>query len=109
MCFNKRVLIGVGVVALGVLAVSPGSFATVAPLLMFAACPLSMLFMMRTMGRGGSANCDTKTAESEREIAASGSDLEPESAAGRDARVRSLEREVERLKAELQPRDQRVS
>lgn len=49
MCFNKQVLIGLGVVALGVLAVAPRLPGAVAPLLLLAACPLSMLFVMRAM------------------------------------------------------------
>lgn len=109
MCFNKRVLIGLGVVALGVLAVSPRSFGAVAPLLMMAVCPLSMLFMMGTMGRDGTASCDTKASEADPSTLGE-TGLEPATAAGPDDRVRSLEREVERLKAELRPREQdRVS
>lgn len=58
MCFNRRVLIGLGLVALGVLVVAPGAFSRVLPLLVVAACPLSMLLMMRGMsGTGGS--CQT--------------------------------------------------
>lgn len=108
MCFNKRVLIGLGVVALGVLALSPRSFGAVAPLLMMAVCPLSMLFMMRSMNRGDSScAADQTPARSEIEAGESRREVEPVPSAPNapeDARVRELEAEVERLRSELDPR-----
>jgi hypothetical protein len=60
-CLNKNVLIGLAAVALVLLAVKPSWLLTALPLLVLAACPLSMIFMMRRMsgptGHGGS--CDT--------------------------------------------------
>lgn len=114
MCFNKRVLIGLGVVALGVFAVSPRLLGAVAPLLILAACPLSMVFMMRAMNRGEGASCGTKQedAEPDAEVAARGGVVEPvagAAASGGDAQLRELEEEVNRLKAELQLRDQQRS
>ena len=104
MCLNKRVLIGLGVVALGVLAVSPRTFGAVAPLLMMAACPLSMIFMMRTMNRDG-ASCGAdqmvKTGEAtsaERDVPDAYGEPGP-STAGADRRVRELEAELASLKA----------
>ena len=111
-CFNKRVLIGLGVVALGVFAVSPRLLGAVAPLLIFAACPLSMVFMMRAMNRGDGARCGTKQHDAERDDAVAGRHdaAEPVAAAGGgDAQLRELEEEVNRLKAELQLRDQERS
>ena len=66
--------------AAGVFAFAPGAFLAVAPLLLFAACPLSMLLMMRGM---------------------SGRDREEPAANGDDRQLRELEEEVNRLKVEL--------
>lgn len=109
MCFNKRVFIGLGVVALGLLAVSPSLLGSVAPLLILAACPLSMVFMMRSMNRGG-AGCESKPQGREKDDQVSaGATLDPVVAvpadAG-DAQLRELEEEVNRLRAELRLRDQ---
>lgn len=51
MCFNWKVLAGLGVLAVGVLAFQPQLFWTALPILAVLACPLSMLFMMRGMGQ----------------------------------------------------------
>ena len=76
---QQRVVPGVAVVALAVLARSPRLLGTLAPVLLMAICPLSMVFMMhgahgRSDGRGISSD-------------------------GRQ--LRELEEEVSRLKAEL--------
>jgi len=102
MCLNKKVLIGLGVVALGVLAVSPRLLGAAGPLLLLAACPLSMVFMMRGMsGRGrnsepGSQIADTPARAGVPVVAATGRDQEAE--------LRELQEEVNRLKAEMQRR-----
>jgi hypothetical protein len=54
MCLNWKVLTGLAVVALLVLIVAPQFFWAALPILLVAACPLSMLFMMR--GMSGSEN-----------------------------------------------------
>jgi hypothetical protein len=55
MCLNWKVLAGLAVVGLIVLVVAPQFIGAALPLLLVAACPLSMLFMMRGMsGRGNS-------------------------------------------------------
>lgn len=97
MCFNKRVLVGLGVVALAVFAFAPGLLGAVAPLLFLAACPLSMVFMMRGMNRSG-ASCGT-----EQQGGVAGSEAQRVEG---DAKLRELEEEVNRLKAEMQLRDQ---
>lgn len=89
ICFDKRVLIGLGVAALAVFAFSPKLLGAVGPFLLLAACPLSMVFMMRAMNR--SKSDDAESAAS--------------SAAG-DARSRELEEEVNRLRAEARLRDE---
>jgi len=50
MCFNKNVLIGLGVAVALVWWQAPGAVSAVLPLLVVAICPLSMLLMMRAMG-----------------------------------------------------------
>jgi hypothetical protein len=53
MCLNWKVLAGLGVVALGIFAVAPDLVLGALPLLLLAACPLSMVVMMwgmRNMG-----------------------------------------------------------
>ena len=50
MRINKNVIIGVGGAAVVVLAVAPRAFGALLPLLVVAACPLSMVLMMRVMG-----------------------------------------------------------
>lgn len=55
-CFNPKVLLGLGAVALGVLVFAPNLLASALPLLFVALCPLSMLIMMFGMrGMGGMA------------------------------------------------------
>lgn len=49
MCLNWKVLAGLAVVALAVVVVAPQYIWAALPLLIVAACPLSMLFMMRGM------------------------------------------------------------
>jgi len=53
MCFNWKVLAGLGVVALGIYTVAPNLVASALPLLLVLACPLSMLLMGGMMGRTG--------------------------------------------------------
>lgn len=59
MCFNPKVLLGLGAVALGIWAVAPGVAAGALPLLLLAACPLSMFLMMRGMNKTEHAPADT--------------------------------------------------
>lgn len=53
-CLNRNVLIGLGVVAVALFVLAPGA-RSVLPLLLVAACPLSMVFMMRGMSGMGSS------------------------------------------------------
>ena len=63
MCLNRKVIVGLAVVAVGVLAVDPHVFTRVLPLLFFAICPLSMVLMMRGMSgnksSGGMSGCSS--------------------------------------------------
>lgn len=67
-CFNKKVLIGAGVAALALLAVSPATAVAALPVLILAVCPLSMLLMMRGMRCGITGEAD-RDAERAAEIA----------------------------------------
>lgn len=49
-CYDWRVLIGLIALGVGIFIVAPGTIAAALPLLLLAACPLSMLLMMRAMG-----------------------------------------------------------
>ena len=100
-CFNKRVLIGLGVVALGVLAVSPRLLGAIFPLLFMAACPLSMLFMLRDKEHGGRSSCGGRQQPGDGTAENKGTPGGPD----RAAEIRELEEEVNRLRAELRLRD----
>ncbi len=99
MCFNKRVLGGLAIVALGTLVVAPEFVGRVIPLLLVLACPLSMVLMMRGMS-GGKHSCSTdggaRTATGAQGEAAS---------TPLDAEVRELREEVNRLRAEAALRE----
>ncbi|MCZ7579170.1 MAG: DUF2933 domain-containing protein [Dehalococcoidia bacterium] len=59
MCFNWKVLVGLGVAAVGILLIAPSAALAVLPLLLLAACPLSMVVMMFAMRghSGGGESC----------------------------------------------------
>lgn len=52
LCFNWKVLAGLAVVGLAILVVAPNVAWAALPLLLLAACPISMLLMMRGMQGG---------------------------------------------------------
>ncbi len=52
MCLDWRVIAGLAAVALGVWVLAPDLVGTALPLLLLAACPLSMLVMVPLMMRG---------------------------------------------------------
>lgn len=84
MCFDKRVIAGLAVVALAVFVFAPGALTGALPLLVVAACPLSMLVMMRAMS-GPGASCATAARTS--------------STAAADDEVAELRAELARLRA----------
>lgn len=106
MCFDKRVLVGLGVVAVALLAFAPQTLGAAAPFLVMAACPLSMVVMMRAMnGRDRCASPDTQQTS-----ATSVADAAPVPApADTEPRLRELEEEVSRLRAELSRRGEEAT
>ena len=50
LCLNWKVIAGLAIAALGVWVLAPQLLAAALPVLILAACPLSMLLMMRGMG-----------------------------------------------------------
>lgn len=52
-CLNWKVIGGLAVVGVGIFIVQPALIGRVLPLLLLAACPLSMLLMMGSMGKMG--------------------------------------------------------
>lgn len=80
-CLNRNVLMGVATVGLGVWLFAPNVLGAALPLLLFAACPLSMVFMMRRMS-GTNSKCQTGRADE------------------RDAEIAHLRAEVDRLRVE---------
>ena len=75
-CLNRNVLIGLGVFALMMFFVAPSARGAL-PLLLVAACPLSMMLMMFGMSKmkssGGS--CGTDQADPQREIDAKNAEI----------------------------------
>lgn len=89
MCFNWKVLIGLGAVALAVLVFASGAALAVLPLLLLAACPLSMAWMMfRMQGHGSRADACHSTASEQ-------------SADAKRARLAAIRKEEQRLEIEL--------
>lgn len=50
MCLNWKALAGLAVLGLGIYAIAPNLAAAALPILLLAICPLSMMFMMKSMG-----------------------------------------------------------
>jgi len=68
-CLNRNVLIGLGVFALAMFFVAPSARGAL-PLLLVAACPLSMILMMFGMSKmkSSSGSCGTNQADPQKEI-----------------------------------------
>jgi len=94
ICFNWKVLAGLAVVGLGVLAVSPRLALAVLPLLAVAACPLSMLFMMRGMSNTPSSQVAASSSAESSPATTLGS------ATSQDERIAQLQAEIRRLRAD---------
>lgn len=69
---KPKFLVPLGMVAAALVLFAPGAGRTLAPLLLVAACPLSMLFMMRRMSNtsaNGSCSEDNEIAKLREEVA----------------------------------------
>ena len=85
-CLNWKVIGALAAVGVVIYALAPGTAAAAVPLLVLAACPLSMLLMMRAMGSMGSCARQHDTGDGEE--------------------VSRLRAEVEALQAERQSRQE---
>lgn len=99
MCINKRVVIGLAAVAVGILVVAPQAFVAALPLLIVLVCPLSMMFMMR--GMSGGQTCGARNSEA---ISAKGQSTNVSSPED-DAELIRLRAEVDQLRAGIRDSD----
>ncbi len=60
-CLNWKAIVALGAVGIGLYALAPGVAVAALPLLVVAACPLSMLLMMRAMGSMGACKREDDT------------------------------------------------
>src|SRR3546814_19666292 len=66
MCFNKKVVAALAIVALTIYLFVPNLVAAAIPLLILAACPLSMVLMMRMMSRSDEGSgCSSSRADTD--------------------------------------------
>lgn len=88
MCFNWKVAAGLTAAGVAVFAFAPNLIGAALPVLIIAACPLSMVVMMRAMT--GGSRCDT---------ASNGTDAESNTATS-PSEVARLQAEIDQLRAE---------
>ncbi len=109
ICLNWKVIAGLAIAALGVWVMAPQLLAAALPVLILAACPLSMLLMMRGMGNmGNMGNMNGMGAAAAAADGAEAADTLPGSGARAAARapqrvdetVDDLRRRLERVQAE---------
>lgn len=98
MCLNWKVIGGLAAVGLGIWVVAPNLVLAAAPLLLFAACPLSMWLMMRGMS-GGQQNRSTQPSNASG-LAQGTTEAEVETGTPRD--LAALKAAHARLTAELE-------
>ena len=106
MCFNWKVIGGLAVVGLGIWLLVPSVAAAALPLLLAAACPLSMLLMMRGM-QGGRCNAQAQPTQPLQASQATGVQLTPEEQLAElkaertlvETRQRAIAREIAELEA----------
>lgn len=90
MCINWRIVGALSLVALAVFAVAPNLLGAALPILVLAACPLSMLLMMRAMQGGG--RCERRS-----DVTAGDSQSESADSSAESARLRA---EIGQLRTE---------
>lgn len=101
MCMNWKVVAGLAVVGLGVWVVAPNLIGAAVPLLLLAACPLSMVFMMRGMGGMGGGSCASQPAQTSQPSQVTGT--RDEQLAQLKARHEVIAREIAQIEAEREP------
>ncbi|MGH9267290.1 MAG: DUF2933 domain-containing protein [Acidimicrobiales bacterium] len=97
MCLNRKVLVSLALVGVGIYLFAPGLIGAAVPLLVVLACPLSMVFMMRGMSGGSRCETGTETTQADASLG--------QQQAGELARLRA---EVDQLRAELSDRQSAV-
>lgn len=102
MCLNKKVLAGLGIVAVGLLLLKPAWMVAALPLLILALCPLSMIFMMRGKGKMGSQGSSCSTGAGRQKTSAS-------TTSETDQQIADLQAELRSLKAAQAARAERKS
>lgn len=90
-CLNRNVLIALAAIAVVLLLLKPSLMVAALPLLLLAACPLSMIFMMRNMSGGSGASKSAHVDESAGASATTKEELSRE--------IRSLQQELRELRA----------
>lgn len=68
MCFNKKVVAGLAIAGLGIYLFAPNVFGAALPLLILAACPLSMIVMMRMMPGSENRSCAAGKSQTDDEL-----------------------------------------
>lgn len=107
MCLNWKVLLALAAVAAAVWVVAPNALVGAIPLLLLAACPLSMLLMMWVMNRGMKAGHHTP--QPAPDDAPTGPGLEPGTRLAELQASRTvLDREIAQVKNELEQREKRT-
>ena len=106
-CLNRKVIVGLAIVAVGVFAVDPHLFGRVLPLLFFAVCPLSMLLMMKVMSANktlGAMNsvASTSIANAGQDGATSGPTLSADPTLPANIEFGRLQAELDELRAKQQ-------
>ncbi len=101
MCMNWKVVGGLAVIGLGVWAIAPNLIGAAAPLLLLAACPLSMIFMMRGMGTMGGNQSAAQPAQASQPTLVGGT--REEQLAALKARHEAIARAIAQMENERTP------
>lgn len=100
MCLNWNVIGGLAALGVGIWIVAPGLIGAALPFLVFAACPLSMMLMMRGMS-GSQQTSSRPSSDAE-------SDRRPVEDANSRPRLETLRSERARLTAEIEALESRA-
>ena len=101
MCLNRKVLAGLAVVAGVVLILAPQFIWVALPILLVAACPLSMLFMMRGMSGSGNQSASQPAQPQENRL--------PAARSTRDEHLAELKSRLSGVQAEQEAIARRIA